>query len=219
MSITIPLDRIEILPGQRLCLHQIDWQRFEAILAELGEKRSSRIAFCGGALEIRMPLPEHECAKVLIGDLLKLLLDHLEMEWQSLGSTTFKKQSALAGLEPDDCFYIRNYRVAIGMKRVDLNIDPPPDLAIEVDLTSKTQVSAYEAIGVPEIWRCDRGKLIIYLLQNGAYQESETSSIFPNIPIMIGISQYLAKIKTLPMSTIRREFRQWLNEHLGDQSC
>lgn len=215
MSITIPLDRIEILPGQRLCLHQVDWQRFTAILAELGAKRNSRVAFYHKTLEIRMPLPEHEQSKILIGDLLKLLLDYLGMEWQSLGSTTFKKQSDMAGIEPDDCFYIRNYRAAVGMDRVNLDIDPPPDLALEVDLTSKTQVSAYEAIGVPEIWRCDRGKLIIYLLQDGAYQESATSAIFPNIPVVAIISQYLAKIKNLPMSTIRREFRQWLNQDLG----
>lgn len=215
MSITIPLDRIEILPGQRLCLHQVDWQKFEAILAELGEKRSSRIAFYNKTLEIRMPLPEHERTKVIIGDLLKILLDHLEIESESLGSTTFKKKSELAGIEPDDCFYIRNYMAVVGMQRIVLDIDPPPDLAIEVDLTSKTQVSAYEAIGISEIWRCDRGKLIIYILQNVTYQESETSSIFPNIPVAEIISQYFSKIKTLPMSAIRREFRQWLNENIG----
>jgi len=208
MSITIPLDRIEILPGQSLCLHQIDWQKFEAILTELGEKRRSRIAFYDGTLEIRMPLPEHERFKVIIGDLLKILLDHLEMEWESLGSTTFKKRSQMAGIEPDDCFYIRNYRAAVGMKRVDLEIDPPPDLAIEVDLTSKTLVSAYEAIGVPEIWRCEGGKLTIYLLQNGKYEESEISAIFPHIPVATLISLYLDKCKTMPMSAIHREFRR-----------
>jgi len=68
MSITIPLDRIEILLGQSLCLHQIDWQKFEAILTELGEKRRSRIAFYDGTLEIRRPLPEHERMKSLYLD-------------------------------------------------------------------------------------------------------------------------------------------------------
>jgi Uma2 family endonuclease len=103
-GVAIALDHIEILPGQRLCLHDIDWQKFEAIVAELGEKRTVRIAFYQNTSEIRMPLPEHEHLKVILGDLLKILLEHLGMEWESLGSTTYKKRSGLAGIEPDDCF-------------------------------------------------------------------------------------------------------------------
>jgi Uma2 family endonuclease len=214
MSITIPLDRIEIIAGERLCLHQVEWQKFEAILTELGEKRSSRIAYYQKTLEIRMPLAEHERAKVIIGDLLKILLDHLNLEWESLGSTTFKKQKNLVGIEPDDCFYIHNYRSTIGMKRINLDTDPPPDLAIEVDLTSKTQISAYESIGVPEIWKYDRGKIIIYLLQNGKYQESATSSIIPDMSTIATLCEYLAKSELQPMSSIRREFTRYLNKTL-----
>jgi Uma2 family endonuclease len=143
---SISLNRIEIPAGQRIYLHDIDWQEFEQILLELGEQRATRIAYFDGELEIRMPLPEHERAKVLIGDLLKILLEELDLSWESLGSSTFKKESMKAGIEPDDCFYIKNCRAMIDKKRLDLAIDPPPDLAIEVDLTSPTQISAYEAL-------------------------------------------------------------------------
>jgi len=158
-----------------------------------------------------MPLPEHERIKVIIGDLLKILLDHLGMEWESLGSTTYKKRKDLAGIEPDECFYIQNYQSAVGMLRVDLDRDPPPDLAIAVDLTSKTQISAYLAIGVPEIWRWERSQLQIYILQNGTYYESQISYIFPRIPVISLFSDFLNQNIHLPMSQIRRNFRQWLN--------
>lgn len=210
MTVIIPPDRLEVLPGKRLCLHQTNWQQLEDLLHNLGDKRPTRIAFYQGSLEIRMPSPEHERAKVIISDLLKILLDCLGMEWESLGSTTFKKQESMAGIEPDDCFYIRNYRSVIGIKRIDLSIDPPPDLAIEIDLTSPTQISAYSAIGVGEVWRYDRGKLLIYLLQSEGYQQSDRSLIFPDLPIVLGISEFLTKGATMPMSGIRREFRQWL---------
>lgn len=213
MIASISLNRIEIPAGQRIYLHDIDWREFEQILFELGEKRATRIAYFGGELEIRMPLPEHERAKVLISDLLKVLLEELDLAWESLGSSTFKKQSMNAGIEPDDCFYIKNCQAMIGKKRLDLTIDPPPDLAIEVDLTSPTQISAYEALGVPEIWRLKNGRLAIFILSEGQYIESSISLIFPVLPVLEAISHQLARSTEILMSEARKEFRlevqQW----------
>ncbi len=206
------IGQIEILAGQRAILHRIAWNQFEKILEELGEHRASRIAYYDGTLEIRMPLPEHERAKVIIGDLLKILLDELNLEWESLGSSTFKSIKMSVGIEPDDCFYIKNYAAMIGKKRLDLEIDPPPDIAIEVDLTSNTQISAYQALGVPEIWRYQQGKLLIYILRNGKYSESDTSLAFANLPVIEGISQFLERSNDIPISAVRREFRQWLKQ-------
>jgi Uma2 family endonuclease len=206
------IGQIEVLAGQRAILHGIAWNQFEKILQELGEHRTSRIAYYDGTLEIRKPLPEHERAKVLISNLLVILLDELDLEWESLGSSTFKNEKMLAGIEPDDCFYIKNYAAMIGKKRLDLTIDPPPDLAIKVDLTSKTQISAYEALGVPEIWRYQQGKLLINILRNGRYIESDTSLTFADLPVVEGISQFLERSNTMPMSAVRREFRQWLKQ-------
>jgi Uma2 family endonuclease len=220
MIASISLNRIEIPAGQRISLYDIDWQEFEQILIELGEKRATRIAYYDGALEIRMPLPEHERAKVLISDLLKVLLEELDLPWESLGSSTFKKLSMKAGIEPDDCFYFKNCQIMIGKKRLDMRIDPPPDLAIEVDHTSRTQVSAYEALGVPEIWRfpsgCvppQQGKLVIYVLTQGQYVEASTSLSFPDFPVIEGISLFLARSTETLMSELRKEFRQWVRQH------
>jgi Uma2 family endonuclease len=214
MPVKIAIAQIQVAPGQRLILDNISWQEFEEILEDLGEHRHSHIAYYRGVLEFRMPLPGHERAKVLISHLLVVLLEELDWEWESLGSTTFKSQAMQAGIEPDDCFYIQNYQAMIGKQRLDLTVDPVPDLAIEVDFTSVTQVSAYEALGVPEIWCYKKGKLEISVLENGQYVNVLTSRIFPSIPVIEGITLCLEKSEEMPMSALRREFRQWLKDYL-----
>jgi len=143
MTTLLRIEQIETLPGQSTVLHDIDWHQFETILEDLGERRTTRIAYLDGVLEILMPLPEHEKVKVLIGDFIKALLDEMEVDFEPFGSTTFKRSDKLAGLEPDDCFYIQNNAVMRGARKLDLSIDPPPDLSIEVDLTSKTKLEVF----------------------------------------------------------------------------
>ncbi len=214
MVTSISLNRIRISAGQRIYLRDVSWTEFEQVLLELGEKRATKIAYYAGELEIRMPLPEHERIKVLISNLLVVLLEELDLPWESLGSSTFKNSRMKAGIEPDDCFYLTNCQAMIGKKRLDLDIDPPPDLAIEVDLTSPTQLSAYEALGVPEIWRYQKGKLAIFILTQGHYLESTISSFFGSVPVKAGISSILERSNETLMSESRKEFRQWVRPHL-----
>jgi Uma2 family endonuclease len=214
MVTSISLNRISISAGQRIYLHDVSWAEFEQILLELGEKRVTRIAYYAGDLEIRMPLPEHERIKVLISNLLVVLLEELDLPWESLGSSTFKNSRMKTGIEPDDCFYLTNCRAIIGKKRLDLDIDPPPDLAIEVDLTSPTQLSAYEALAVPEIWRYQQGKLAIFVLTEGHYLESPVSSLLPLLAVKEGISAILTRSNEILMSEARKEFRQWVKQNL-----
>ncbi len=213
MVTSISLNRIKISPGQRIYLPDVSWEEFEQILAELGEKRFTRIAYYAGELEIRMPLPEHERIKVLISNLLVVLLEELDLPWESLGSATFKNSRMKTGVEPDDCFYIKNSPAIVGKKRLDLEIDPPPDLVIEIDLTSPTQLGAYEALGVPEIWRYQQGKLAIFILVDGHYLESVTSSLFPTLPIHEGFTRILERSSEILMSEARKEFRQWVRNN------
>lgn len=97
----LELRRLEVPPGQRLLLRDVTWQEFETILDELGDHRGSRLAYHNGTLEMMMPLSEHEDDKEIIGDLIKALLEELDIEFRSLGSTTFKKQQT-QGLEPSN---------------------------------------------------------------------------------------------------------------------
>ncbi len=208
--VQIGVRQIRVPPGQRVQLENISWMDFEAILAELGERRATRIAYSDGILEIMAPLPEHETAKVFIGDFVKILLDDMSIEWISLGSTTFKQQLMAVGIEPDDCFYIHNCARMVGRERLDLAVDPPPDLAIEVDLTSRTQISAYEALKVPEVWCYHRGNLQISVLQDGLYADSLVSPTFPNFPLLEIIPQFVKRGQIEAMSSVRRAFQQWV---------
>ncbi|MDF2386839.1 Uma2 family endonuclease [Nostoc ellipsosporum NOK] len=204
MSATSVSLRLE--PGQKITLQPVSWEGFEEILADLGERRSSRIAYADGILEIIAPLPEHKRSKVLLADLVKTLLKVQKRAWETLGSTTFKRQDMTAGIEPDDCFYIQNYKVVIGKNRLDLTVDPPPDLALEIDLTSKTELDAYAALTVPELWIYKRGKLTINVLQEGKYVESQTSPTFPDIAVMKIIPQFMQRAKEVGVSQTLAEF-------------
>lgn len=176
-----PVSQIHLSPGSLVTIPNVSWQEFESILQELGEKRSARIAYSKNTLQIMVPLPEHERPKDLISDIVKTLLKMTGKRYEPFGSTTFKRENT-AGVEPDACFYIQNYQQMIGRRRLQPE-DPPPDLAIETDVTSKTTLDAYEAIAVPELWIYDSGKLTIYLLRDGKYINSDSSPTFPNIPL------------------------------------
>jgi Uma2 family endonuclease len=209
----LELRRLEVPPGQRLLLQDVTWQEFETILEELGDRRSSRLAYDNGMLEIMMPLPEHEDDKEIVGDLIKALLEEFDIEFRSLGSTTFKKKQT-QGLEPDQCFYIQNEGAIRGKKRIDLSVDPPPDLAIEIDVTSRTHPSIYEALGVPELWQFDQGKLQINVLQGGSYALVAESPKFPSLPLCEVLPHYLAESKIIGRNKVLKAFRRWAREQI-----
>jgi Uma2 family endonuclease len=206
--VTLQLRQLDVPPGQRLVVRDLLWAELELILTELGEHRAARIAYNDEVLEIRMPLPKHERTKSILGDAVKILLEELEIDCECFGSTTFKRQEMSYGIEPDECFYIQNHQLMVGKDRVDLSIDPPPDLAIEVDITSKTQISAYLKLKVAELWVYADDELKIYTLQAGAYQASTVSNIFKSLPVLTLIQNLLERSTTIVRSQSLRDFRQ-----------
>ncbi len=210
----LELKRITVPPGQRVLLQDVSWQEFEAILEDLGDRRASRVAFDNGILEIMTPLPEHETNKELVSDLVKALLEELDIEFFSLGSTTFKNEEVNKGIEPDNCFYIQNEAAVRGKNRLDLTVDPPPDLALEIDVTSRTHPSIYETLGVPELWRFENGTLQINVLRAGEYIKCAYSLNFPDLPLVERITQYLKQCRTEGRKKTMRAFRAWVREHV-----
>lgn len=208
----LELNRLEVPPGQKVLLRDVSWQEFEAILEELGEHRAARVAYENGMLEIMTPLPEHEINKVFITNFVEILLEELDIEFLPLGSTTFKNELMKRGIEPDNCFYIQNESLVRGKDRLDLTGDPPPDLALEIDITSRTHPSIYQALAVPELWRFKKGKLQINVLQDGKYIESTSSPTFPNFPLQQVIPEYLQQSKTIGRNKTMRTFRAWVKE-------
>lgn len=212
----LSIKRIHVPPGQRVLLGDVTWQEFETILDELGEHRAARIAYNQGVLEIMAPLPEHEFGKEIISDLIKVLLEELDIEFISLGSTTFKNQVMLQGIEPDQCFYIANEKKIRGKTQLDLTQDPPPDLALEIDVTSRTHVDIYADLKVPELWRFEQGKLQINILENASYVVLNQSSIFPSLPLVEVIPEYLDLSKKMGRNAAIKAFRNWAREQLLD---
>jgi Uma2 family endonuclease len=204
------LQQLIINPGERLLIKDINWQMFENILDDLGESRASKITYNQGILEIMTPLLEHEFDKCLISDLVKAILEELNIEFLNAGSTTLKNQIMNKGIEPDDCLYIQNETAVRGKKRIDLTIDPPPDLAIEIDITSRTELEIYQVLKVPEVWIYNKNKLQIYLLQNGKYQESNHSAIFPKFPLIDIIPQQIERSQKDGRNSTMRAFRNWI---------
>jgi Uma2 family endonuclease len=212
MTITTPIKTIALSPGSHLLIPNVTWEQYEDLLAELGEERRiPRINYCNGTLELMSPLPAHERPHRIIGYIVTAILDAQGREWEDFGSTTFKKLKR-AGLEPDTCFYIQNAERVRDRLRMDMTQDPPPDLAIEADVTSKTTLEAYAALQVPEVWIYDNGKLKIHLLQNGEYQESAISLTFPDWAIAEIIPQLVQQAFQQGTSTMLRNLRKQMAE-------
>ncbi len=199
--------------ADRVVLYDISWQQFENLLANLGESRAARIAYDRGSLEIMTPLPEHEYYKETISDAVKDIAEVLEEDYESLGSTTWKREIEKAGVEPDNCFYFQNESKIRGKLQFDLERDPPPDLVLEIDVTSKSldRFPIYARLGVPEIWCYDSGELKIYQLEVENYIEVETSSIFSTLPIR-KLPVLIEKHRLAGRRSLRQAVREWARE-------
>ncbi|HEY9669708.1 MAG TPA: Uma2 family endonuclease [Coleofasciculaceae cyanobacterium] len=144
-----------------------------------------------------------------MADLVKALLRHQRKEWEAFTPITLKRVER-QGVEPDYCFYIENRERILGQERIDLENDPPPDLAIEIDLTSTTKAENYQAIGVAEVWIYRRDRLLIYCFDGNQYQECQTSQHFPNYNIETLLPQYVNRGWQVGSSVALREFEQFL---------
>lgn len=197
--------------ADRVMLYNISWQQFENLLQDLGENRAARVAYDDGNLEIMTPLPEHEQYKEVISDAVKDIAEELDLDYESLGSTTWKRERKMAGIEADNCFYFQNEPLVRGRLDLDLQKDPPPDLALEIDITNKSlnRFPIYARLGVPEIWCYDSGELKIYLLQSGEYVESEKSLVFPSLKIR-DLPKLIEQNRANGRRAIRKAVREWV---------
>jgi Uma2 family endonuclease len=204
-----------IQSANRFLLKNISWQTYEALLKDMESQPGIRLTYDRGILEIMSPLAPHERNSRLIGRLVEALTEEMNIEICSLGSLTCKREDLARGLEPDQCYYIQNESVVRNLDQIDLNQDPPPDLAIEIDITSSSinRLDLYAALGVPEVWRYDGSQLIIYQLQNGEYLVCTNSPTFPQLTSS-EIIRFLELRKTTGETTLIRLFRQWVRNQI-----
>jgi Uma2 family endonuclease len=205
------LDQLVIPAGHQVLLKNIDWQTFESICDELAKAgKNLRFSYSKQWMELMSPLAVHEDDKGIISDLVKVLLEGLDIEFRALGSMTLKNKKVEKAVEPDECFYIQHEAIIRGKERIDLAIDPAPDLAIEIDITNRTHLDNYEVLGIPELWRFDGKTLEILVLIDGCYKIAEKSRQFSAFPIRQLIPAYLAKSKIEGRNTAIKAFRRYL---------
>jgi Uma2 family endonuclease len=204
------------LPEQRVVLHNVSWETYERLLAEHNECRSPRFTFDHGELEIVTLSAEHERYDLRIVTLVQIIADEMNLEVEGLGSNTFKRQELERGFEPDSCFYVQNFERVRGKDRIDLAVDPPPDLVVEVDITSPSisKLPMFAEFGVPEVWRFDGERLSMLRLRDGSYEEVAASEVFPGVSAQV-VSQLLERGKPLGGTSWLRLARAWAHEHFG----
>jgi Uma2 family endonuclease len=200
---------------QRVILSNISWQTFEQLLKELGDNRASRLAYDEGILEIMTPLGRHENNNRFIDDLIRAIADELDLNLKKFGSLTLKRSKKQKGAEPDSCYYLQNEALVRSKQEIDLDNDPPPDLVLEIDITSGSldKRPIYAAIGVPEFWRYDGNKLQVFVLQQstGEYQSVSQSPTFPWMSLDV-IPRFIRQSLVDGETATLRAFRAWVRE-------
>jgi Uma2 family endonuclease len=210
MTVSIPIKAIDLREGSAIALHSLTWQECESILDELGEDRHTRFAYYQGTLEIMSPRSRHERPHRIAGYIVSAILDSQGRDWEDFGATTIKK-TGKAGIEPDTCFYVNCLEAVRACEgRIDVDVLPPPDLAIESGVTSKTVISAYEAIAVPELWILGDRRLALFLLEGESYRKSTQSRVFPEMAITELVPQLIQRALEIGTSAMLREFRKTL---------
>jgi Uma2 family endonuclease len=186
-----------LLEQDHVILHGVSWQTFQQLLADRGERCGVLLAYDRGTVELRVPSQEHEWVKTTLTQVVEAVAFARVLHYRSLGSTTFGREDLARGFEPGDCFYLDHAdAVALG-RSLDLTVDPPPDLVIEVDITrsSLDKLPIYAALGVPEVWRYIDGSVEIRCLTAGAYLASDTSRVLSGITASM-LTRFVAEART-----------------------
>ena len=194
-----------------LIQHGTSWDEYEELLEAVGEASGLRISYDDGTLQIMTLSQEHEMYSTLIERIVDRLSVYLRIRVLFYGSATMRKQSKMKGAEPDACFYIQNAGLVGKKKRFDFEIDPPPDVVVEIDLhhDSLPKFSIYAALGVPELWRFDGASLTIYHLADEQYLPSEVSH---SLPMLAGslLTEFLQRSAKEDQCDILLAFEEWL---------
>lgn len=204
-----------LISEQRIILQNISWQTFKTMLAEMGDNRATRLAYDSGIVEIMTPLMPHENSNRLIEVFVGVLCEELGLEVKRTGSLTLTRDDLERGGEPDSSYYIQNESLVRGKENIDLAIDPPPDLVLEVEYSRSRidKLNLYAAMGIPEFWRYNGNVLRIYQLESGQYVESSQSITFAPVPVN-EIPRFLKESRDVGEITCTRNFRNWVKQQL-----
>jgi Uma2 family endonuclease len=199
--------------GTPIILSDLTWADYETLLAERGETRRIKFSYFDGKLEVISLSQRHENPKMLLANLVSVLAEELDLMLVPIGSMTLKREIEHLGTEPDDCYYIAHAPQVAG-KEIDLKNDPPPDLAVEIDVSrpSLNKFPIYSGMGIPELWLFDGQKLRIYQLSGRQYNEVPNSPQFAFVSAEV-ITEHLQLGRVTDIVKMRKTFRAWVLEN------
>ncbi len=212
LTTTNYLDIIERLPaGAKLELPDIDWDEYENLLSQMGDFPGHRLSYDRGRLIIVSPKREHESFKLFFSRMGQVLAEELSLDIESTGATTLRRKKLAKGVEADESYYVQNAGRIIGHLELDLDVHPPPDVAVEIDMShdSLDKFPIYAALGVPEIWRYDGVATRFYKLAGENYEPIQNSLAFPTLTDKV-VTQHLELSKTDGHTAALKAFRQTL---------
>ena len=199
--------------NQKLILQGVGWDFYERVLKEFTHSNALHFAYDNGFLEIEVPLAKNKIPSRILQDLVSTICIEKEINYINAGSTTFRQRAKGKGVEPDTCFYIRNETKIRGKLDIVLSVDPPPDLVIEVEITSPSlnKMPIYAALGVSEVWLYKGDKVEFHILYGEFYQEMSNSITFPKLSAEKA-TEFLQKGLTESSLELNRAIRKWANE-------
>jgi Uma2 family endonuclease len=208
MFALISPDTIQLRPGTVVRL-PATWQEYQMLEQQRGDGSLPRLKYRDGEVLLMSPLPQHGKDAHVLAGIITTLLEHLEREYDAFTPVTMQLPEE-SGIEPDYCFYINNWELIQGKKRINWSIDPPPDLVLEIDITSYSDINDYLPYQVPEVWLFKRNQLRIYQLQSQTYLLQSESQFFPGFNLSELVEQCLEVAYARNTSSALRDLRQRL---------
>lgn len=187
-----------ILADERVVLPCVSWETYERLLSDDQERRVPRMTYDQGVLELVTPSKPHELDAETITRIVDIVAAILGIPIQSAGSTTYRREDLERGFEPDASFYIQNEVRVRDRREVNLRIDPPPDLVLEMEMSRsvRDKLSLFASMGIPELWRCDGQRVTILIIERDHYRESPTSLALPVVSTDV-LARFLAESRTM----------------------
>jgi Uma2 family endonuclease len=205
-------DIVTRLPADAVVtFHGVSWEDYEELLRQVGEASGLRISFDDGALTVMTLGTEHEKYTRFLEKLLTVLSLRQRINILSFGGATMKKAKDRKGVEPDACFYVQRAEVLGNRVELDFDVDPPPDIVVEVDIhhDSSMKLGIYAALGVSEVWRYEGEEVSIFLLEDSEYVQAMRSKALPVLTSQI-LTEFLRRLKSEGELQALLAFDQWL---------
>ncbi|HEY9751668.1 MAG TPA: Uma2 family endonuclease [Coleofasciculaceae cyanobacterium] len=209
MFALVSSEKTQLPPGTVVRL-PATWQEYQQLCDQRGDGAIPRLKYRQGEVLLMSPLPIHGRDANLLADMVKALLDHDGREYDAFTPVTMSLPEE-SGIEPDYCFYIDNWQAVSGKTRIDWQQDPPPDLVLEIDVTSYSDVQDYLPYRVPEVWLFKNQQIFVYQLRGADYQRQSQSRYFPDIDLPSAIARCVQIAYDRNTSAAIRDFKQRLD--------